>query len=65
MDKWLDPYLGPGATDVIWFSPHSERPEMLRNASCHCPAKPGEDCPLTEAQCRECTADQPSGEERS
>lgn len=32
MDKWLDSYLGPGATDVIWFWPYTERPEMLRNA---------------------------------
>lgn len=31
MDKWLDPYLGPGATDVIWCSPRSERQAVLCN----------------------------------
>lgn len=30
MDKFLDPYLGQGATDIIWFYPHSERAYMLR-----------------------------------
>lgn len=55
MDKWLDPYLGPGATDVIWFSPHSVRPEMLRNAVSSGTAEQCEHN-LNRQTCPQCTA---------
>lgn len=35
----LDPYLGQGATANIWFYPHSEDPEKLRNALAETPSQ--------------------------
>lgn len=31
MDKWLDAYLGEGATDIIWATPFAKSYEALRN----------------------------------
>jgi hypothetical protein len=36
--RGLDPYLGQGATENIWFYPQSEDPEKLRNALAEQPA---------------------------
>ena len=55
MDKWLDPYLGPGATDRIWWWPHSERPEQLRNVLSSGTAETCEHNVRREA-CQECSS---------